>query len=67
MKRCSMCGTIFNIWDEQADFCFESRIGYGSVYDGEVLRMDLCCACFDKVMGVIIPMCRENPILAVEY
>lgn len=66
LKNCSMCGKDFNVWDEQAGFCFKSRIGYGSIYDGEVICMDLCCECFDKIMEIIIPMCRVNPIHEAE-
>jgi hypothetical protein len=57
-----MCGKEFDIWDKQENFCFCHRVGYGSRHDGDDIRLNLCCDCFDKVLDVIIPMCQESPI-----
>lgn len=53
MKRCTMCGKEFDIWDEQENFCFQHRVGYGSAHDGDVISLKLCCSCFDRVIYVI--------------
>lgn len=62
MKKCNMCGKEFDFWDEQENFCFEYQIGYGSVHDGENLSLNLCCDCFDKVIDMIAPQCKINPL-----
>lgn len=54
---CNMCGKKFDFWDEQEDFHFYGRIGYGSRYDEHDLRLDLCCECMDK----LIDMCVIHP------
>lgn len=66
MKKCTMCGKEFDMWDEQENFCFEHNVGYGSKYDMEKVNVNLCCDCFDKVMDMIIPMCKESPIIHTE-
>lgn len=66
LKNCNMCGKAFDIWDIQANFCYRSHIGYGSIYDGEMVDVSLCCGCFDKIMNVIIPMCQEPPIKDIQ-
>ncbi len=63
LKKCTMCGKEFDLWDEQENFCFDHHIGYGSKYDGDKVRLNLCCDCFDKVIDTIIPMCKESPIV----
>lgn len=49
-KKCTMCGKKFDIQDKYADLHFKKKIGYGSVHDGEVLELNLCCKCFDDVV-----------------
>lgn len=61
-KKCNMCGKEFDCWDEQENFCFEHKIGYGSIHDGEQIIINLCCDCFDKVIDVVVPMCETNPL-----
>lgn len=65
MKLCNMCGNKFDIWDEQANFGIHRIPSYGSKFDGERIELDLCCDCFDKIMDIVIPMCKENPIREV--
>lgn len=33
VKKCSLCGKNFDRWDEEENFCFRHRFGYGSKYD----------------------------------
>ena len=42
-KKCSMCGKVFDIFDEQEDFCFDRHIGYGSEFDLTHIKFNLCC------------------------
>lgn len=65
-RTCTMCGKRFNEWDEQLDFSIYRNIGYGSVYDGDSVDIDLCCDCFDKLIGIIAPMSKKNPIVQDE-
>lgn len=60
--KCTMCGKVFDNWDYQENFCFEHLIGYGSKYDCEKLKLNLCINCFDKVLDFILPQCKTNPI-----
>lgn len=59
---CNMCGKTFDEWDYQENFCFDTHIGYGSRYDLNRLRLNLCIDCFDKVLDFILPQCKENPL-----
>lgn len=60
---CNMCGKDFDMWDTQENFGFHHHVGYGSEFDGEVINLDLCCECFDKLMKEhILPGCRISPI-----
>lgn len=52
-KRCTMCGRKFELHDKFADLCFEKQIGYGSIHDGETLKLNLCCECFDVLTNVL--------------
>lgn len=63
MKKCTMCGNDFDMWDEQESFCFDHIVGYGSAHDGEKIHINLCCDCFDKILDNIIPKCKINPII----
>ena len=60
MKKtvCNMCGKTFDGWDEQENFSIYRTIGYGSRHDGEILSLDLCCDCMDK----LIDMCSISPV-----
>lgn len=66
IKKCNVCGKEFDMWDKQENFGLHYHVGYGSVHDGEVIELDLCCDCFDKVLEIILPMCQINPIREVE-
>ena len=64
MKRCTMCGKKFDVWDEQENFCFQHRVGYGSAHDGDVICLKLCCNCFDRVIDIISLMSNEKIIIS---
>lgn len=58
-KICNMCGKEFDMWDEQESFgIYNYNVGYGSKYDGDIIRLDLCCECADK----IIDACKISPV-----
>lgn len=59
---CNMCGKEFNMYDEIENRSLCDQFGYGSKYDGDNIRLDLCCNCFDKVIDWIVPQCKINPI-----
>ena len=50
MDRCNVCGKKLSIYDEACGFIFDKRIGYGSKHDGDRVRIQLCCKCFDEVL-----------------
>lgn len=60
--KCTMCGKVFDSWDYQENLCFDHLIGYGSKYDGGILKLNLCIECFDKVLDFILPQCKTNPL-----
>lgn len=62
VKLCTMCGKKFDMWDEQENFSIRKTVGYGSGYDGSKINLQLCCGCFDKVLDMIVPMCKEIPV-----
>ena len=62
-KRCSMCGKMFDLWDDQEDFCFVRHIGYGFKYDTKGLYLNLCCGCFDKIADWFLPLCANDPLV----
>lgn len=59
-KRCTMCGKKFELHDEFANLCFEKQIGYGSVHDGEILKLNLCCECFGYLTDVFNRICKMS-------
>ena len=62
VKNCNMCGKKFDMWDEEENFCFHHRFGYGSKYDCYQLDLKLCCKCFDSLMDELVPRCKTNPL-----
>ena len=73
VKKCSLCGKKFDMWDEEENFCFRHHFGYGSKYDCYQLDLKLYCNCFDGLMDELVPRCKTNPLsnpyeeLAVAY
>lgn len=57
---CNKCGKKFDFWDTQEEFSIHKRqLGYGTVYDGLGLELDLCCECMEG----IISNCKISPII----
>ena len=52
-KKCTLCGRRFELHDEFANLCFEKKVSYGSVHDGETLKLNLCCKCFDYLTNAL--------------
>lgn len=67
MKKtiCNLCGKNFDFLDEQENFSIYTRIGYGSKYDDEQLKLDLCCECMDNLIDlcVISPVSEHDAVL----
>lgn len=57
-KVCNRCGKELDFWDVQEDFTIHRHVGYGSIYDGEVVNLQLCGDCFDE----IVSECKISPI-----
>lgn len=55
---CNKCGKEMDLWDIKEGFFIHKRVGYGSIHDGEVVNLNLCCSCFDK----LISDCAVDPI-----
>lgn len=56
---CNYCGKELDLFDHQQDFTIHKKqIQYGSGYDGDEVRLRLCCECFDS----IVDSCKINPI-----
>lgn len=63
VPRCTMCGKKFT----EADLSFRGNrhdifVGYHSRYDLKRLQLNLCVDCFDRVLDMLIPMCRLDPV-----
>lgn len=55
---CNKCGKKLNASDIEENFSMYKIMGYGTKYDGEVLEMDFCCDCMEK----LIDWCDVCPI-----
>lgn len=53
---CNMCGR--EIRDAPAPLIVNQMIGYGSIYDLHMLKLQLCPKCTDKM----ITSCKINPV-----
>lgn len=60
---CNICGKEFDEWDSLNGFSVDVYPGYGSKYDGDNVQMDICCACFDKMVDVLTEKCVYNPVV----
>ena len=59
---CNYCGKEFDFTDSILGFHAEQRLGFGSIYDGDLFYIDLCCGCLDR----LIDSCKITPIEDVE-
>lgn len=60
MRVCNVCGNEFDLYDEYQDISVCRKIGYGSKYDEDTLKFDMCCDCFDMVIDMINPICKHS-------
>lgn len=61
MKRCNVCGKNLDTFDKQSGITVEQNIGYGSVHDGEILNLRICCSCMDSIISSCkIPPTKES-------
>lgn len=56
---CNRCGKRLDIWDIQENFSINTQMGYGTKYDGDSLKLNLCCSCMEK----LIDECIISPII----
>lgn len=57
---CNICGQKLDFFDRQEDYTIKKSIGYGSMYDGDIVDLHICCSCFDK----IISNCVVSPLVS---
>lgn len=63
-----MCAKEFDMWDEQQNCKIDFNFFYGSKHDGDRIRCNLCCDCFDNLVdNYILPQCEINPIEDNDY
>ena len=60
--ECTMCGKVLDEDDMFENYSADIHIGYVSKYDMSRLRFRLCCACFDKILDMVVPLCITNPL-----
>ena len=60
--ECTMCGKTLDEWDKYENYGADLHIGYGSKYDMSRLRFQLCCDCFDRILDMVVPLCKTNPL-----
>lgn len=60
MKICNVCGKEI-AYDEDG-ISIEHFFGYESNFDGAALNMDLCAACSEKLVEMVRPTCKHDPL-----
>ena len=66
--KCTMCGKPFDEWDIYlGNNRYDLFVGFGSRHDEERIQFDFCSDCFDRVLDMLIPMCKINPIVDDDY
>ena len=55
--QCNICAKELDEFDEQENLIIHTTVGYGSTHDGEEIRLQFCCECFDK----IVDECKVSP------
>lgn len=64
---CDICKKEFNESDEANAFGVTERPGYGSIFDGDYINVDLCCSCFDTLIArVLRPSCTAGKFIICE-
>lgn len=57
-QYCNKCGKKLDLWDKQENFSINRHLGYGTKYDGCVMRLSLCCDCMEQ----LVDSCALFPI-----
>lgn len=58
-KYCNRCGRALDTWDLQEEFVIDKDyLGYGTIYDGDSMHLQLCCSCLEHLVGE----CAIDPI-----
>lgn len=67
--RCTMCGKPFSSSD--MDLMVGKRMHFfcdePSRYADKEVSFIFCPECFDRFLDVLIPMCREDPVIDEDY
>ena len=48
--RCNKCGKKMDTFDVRNGLSYEKTMSYGSRFDFEHVRLDLCCECLDNLL-----------------
>ena len=61
LNYCNNCGKELDFWDKQENFIIEKKLGYGTKYDGNKLKLQFCCECIDSIIEncSILPITKE--------
>ena len=51
---CNICGKELDMYEEENTGKIKIPFHYGSKYDGRVMKLSLCSACYDSVADCII-------------
>jgi hypothetical protein len=60
--HCNICGNKLDEFDLQGEYMIHTKIGYGSIYDGDEVCLNMCSQCFDQV----IKKCEISPLIHIE-
>ena len=61
MQLCNVCGKEIDHIGESS-VSIRHYFGYESEFDGSELKMDVCAACADKLVNVVRPLCKFDPM-----
>ena len=61
-KVCNLCGRDFDEFDQFEDYNIHKKLGYGTIFDGEILDLHLCCLCMER----LITKCEVSPLTSPE-
>lgn len=57
-RKCNLCGTTYDTWDDLENFSITKKLGFGTKYDGSNLDLHLCCECLQNLVDI----CAISPI-----